>query len=117
MKWLLSVKVVGACKLALASWTKSHASTESFGIHAIFQRRLFISVSTQYANKIVFVVNIWRVHSGVPAGLRGRRVRRAWRWSFLRERKKRDGLDRAGRLRVLEIQQLLRIFSEGGVLL
>jgi hypothetical protein len=81
-------QIVGTRKLALASWAKNHASTESFSIHAIFQPQLFISVSTKYANKIVFVVNIWRVHSGVPAGLCKRNKGRASWWRFLRLRKK-----------------------------
>ena len=68
-------------------------------------------------NKIVFVVNIWRVHSGVPPGLCERNSGRAWRWGFLRERKKSDVFCRVAGLRALEIQQLPRIFLQGGLLL
>ncbi|WP_219118867.1 hypothetical protein [Janthinobacterium sp. UMAB-56] len=106
MKRLLSVKVVRKVQAGARPLDENHASTEIFAIHAIFPPRLFISVSTEYANKIVFVVNICWVHSGVPPGLCERTKVWVLRWYLLRMRKKRVPHCPGSQAWALEIQQL-----------
>ncbi|WP_146009867.1 hypothetical protein [Janthinobacterium sp. ROICE36] len=92
MKRLLSVKVVREVQAGASPLDENHASTEIFAIHAIFQARLFICISNQYVNKIVFVVNIGRVHSGVPRGFFQRKRPFGDRRFSLRQHKRADAM-------------------------